>query len=72
MDMSDEECTYAVMPVSTAGTMECNQAFSLQFSFDYADTVSLVAIPPESGAFSEQELREVIAILKSFKLAERN
>lgn len=63
----DNKCIYAVLPDSKIGSMECRQPIAVQFSFDYSGTISIIATPPENGAFTDQELKETLAILKSFR-----
>lgn len=67
IDMPDSKCAYAVLPESKAGDMDCNQPDMIQLAFDYGDPISLVAYPPEKGGFTDQDMKEAIAILRSFK-----
>ena len=59
--------SYAVVPESYAGTREdVSEAYSANmYSVDYPTPYEFIAISPD-GTFTEQEEREVIAILKSF------
>ena len=62
----DGSVAYAVLPKSRIGVVDTNKNFSSEFAFWYGGNISLVAESPD-GAFTEQEEKEVLAILSAFK-----
>ena len=62
---------FAVIPTSRLGEVEfAGQAGNVdEFSFDYTTPVAFIAEAPD-GMFTSQEEKQVIRILKSFKVAE--
>lgn len=63
----DGDVSFAVVPESRLGTDDSvNQAYSGYFAFWYTGYISLIASSPD-GQFTEQETREVVAILNSFR-----
>ena len=67
IDMEDGPVRYALLPESEIGIQYESIIVGLPtFSFWYGGHISLIADSP-SGKFSEQEEKEVIAIISSFK-----
>ncbi len=67
MDMEDGPVRYALLPESEIGIQYESIIVGLPtFSFWYGGHISLIADSP-SGKFSEQEEKEVIAIISSFR-----
>lgn len=65
----DGNVSYAVLPVKEEGIREdVRKATSGEFTFPYSGTISFTASDSEKN-FTTQEQNEVIAILKSFRLA---
>lgn len=65
----DGNVSYAVLPVKEEGIREdVRKATSGEFTFPYSGTISFTASDSEKN-FTAQEQNEVIAILKSFRLA---
>lgn len=67
----DRKTFYAVVPESYLGEREfVSQAGNIdEFSFEYPSPYAFIAEAPE-GKFTEREEKEVVEILKSFKVAE--
>lgn len=60
---------YAVLPESDIGLREdVRMPSSGEFTFDYCGYISFVCSPPEGG-FSDEETKDAIAILSSFRVA---
>jgi len=67
VEMPDGRVRYALLPESEEGEQEeCLMVGLPTFSFWYAGHISLIANAPD-GKFTEQEEKEVIAILSSFR-----
>lgn len=65
----DGNVSYAVLPISEIGTRsDVRNDVSGEYSFWYASTISFTATSA-NNIFTEQEEREVISILHSFRLA---
>ncbi len=65
----DGGVSYAVLPETYIGVHSGirDLSFLIDFSFWYAGNVALIATAPEDG-FTEQEEKEVIAVLSSFRV----
>lgn len=65
----DGDVSYAVLPLSEQGTREnVRKATSGEFTFWYAGSISFVGFDTGND-FTQQEQKEVIAILNSFRIA---
>lgn len=62
----DGGIAFAVLPESEVGERTVRGLFSGEFTFDYSGSVSFTCSAPE-GEFTEEEEKEVIAILASFR-----
>ena len=66
--LDDISISYALVPETYIGQRSVRQPYEAEFSFWYADYLSLIAQAPDGG-FTAQEEKEVIAILSSFRTA---
>lgn len=65
----DGRVSYAVIPESQLGVDEAvRNLYCVEYGFDYSGGISFIAEAPEGG-FTEKEEKQVVEILKSFKVS---
>lgn len=65
----DGKVSYAVIPESQLGVDDAvRNPFCVEYGFNYSGGISFIAEAPEDG-FTEKEVKQVVEILKSFKVS---